>query len=421
MDDILQMSDRLWRGEAEIAELHPLETNGGLYEVAEDTAYVATFARVSCFSTGEGLVLVDSGHELVARQLHSSVRGWRTDDVKAAVFSHGHVDHVFGLGPFEEEAAAAGRPGPRVYAHEALPARFDRYKMTAGYNAVVNARQFQLPGLTWPTEYRYPDEVYSDQTSFEVGGALFELHHAKGETDDHTWTYLPGRRVLCPGDLFIWCSPNAGNPQKVQRYPLEWAEALRQMAALEAEVMLPGHGFPLVGAERIRQALSETAELLESLVAQSLELMNAGARLDELIHQVTPPPHLLERPYLRPVYDEPEFIVRNIWRLYGGWYDGNPATLQPAPEATLASELASLAGGVEALAARALELLAANELRLAAHLAETATLAAPRDPAAHRARAAVFSARAAAASSTMAKGIYAWAARQSAELAGEEP
>src|SRR5947208_3667236 len=56
------------------------------------------------------------------------------------------------------------------------------------------------------------------------GGVRFELHHAKGETDDHTWTWIPSEKVLCCGDLFIWASPNAGNPQKVQRYPREWAE-----------------------------------------------------------------------------------------------------------------------------------------------------------------------------------------------------
>ena len=54
--------------------------------------------------------------------------------------------------------------------------------------------------------------------------------------------------MLCCGDLFIWASPNAGNPQKVQRYPLEWADALRQMLALydgpgrRPEVLLPVTG-----------------------------------------------------------------------------------------------------------------------------------------------------------------------------------
>ena len=127
------------------------------------------------------------------------------------------------------------------------------------------------------------------------------------------------------------------------------------------------------------------------------------------------------RPYLQPVYDEPEFIVRNIWRLYGGWYDGNPANLKPAPEAAVAREMAALAGGSAKLAARALKLLAVGDLRLAGHLVEMAALADPADPAVHDARATVFAARAEAATSTMTQGVFAWAASESRRQAsGQE-
>ena len=119
-----------------------------------------------------------------------------------------------------------------MVAHEAVAARFDRYIATAGYNAVVNRRQFGIDDLEWPTRYRYPDVTFRDGLDLDVGGVTARLHHARGETDDHAWTWFPTPRVLCTGDLFIWASPNAGNPQKVQRYPLEWAEALRRMLAL---------------------------------------------------------------------------------------------------------------------------------------------------------------------------------------------
>ncbi len=99
------------------------------------------------------------------------------------------------------------------------------------------------------------------------------------------------------------------------------------------------------GADRVATALTDTAELLESLVSQTLAVMNGGGRLDEAIHSVAVPRRLADRPYLQPVYDEPEFIVRTIWRLYGGWWDGNPATLKPASERALAAEIAALAGG----------------------------------------------------------------------------
>ena len=39
-----------------------------------------------------------------------------------------------------------------------------------------------------------------------------------------------------------------------------------------------------------------------------------------------------------------EFIIRNIWRLYGGWYDGQPSNLKPPAEASIAKEISSLIG-----------------------------------------------------------------------------
>ena len=109
-------------------------------------------------------------------------------------------------------------------------------------------------------------------------------------------------------------------------------------------------------------------------------------------------------------------MVRNVWRLYGGWYDGNPATLKPAPEAALANELAALAGGAEQLATRAAALAEAGDepsLRLAGHLAELAALAAPDDVSVHRVRAEVFERRRDFELSTMAKGVFGWAASES--------
>ncbi len=117
--------------------------------------------------------------------------------------------------------------------------------------------------------------------------------------------------------------------------------------------MLPGHGPPIEGAARVHQALTETASLLESLHEQVLAQMNAGASLDTVLAEVRAPAALLERPYLRPVYDDPTFIVRALWRLYGGWWDGDPAHLKPPGERALATEVARLAGGAGELINRA--------------------------------------------------------------------
>ncbi len=414
--DVLELADRLWRGEDVHDARRPLGAAHSIVEVTRGAAFLTNFANCSIIDTDDGLLMVDTGSPLTAERVFDEVRRWSKKPLHTAIFSHGHIDHVFGVGPFDEEASKSGGVAPRVVAHRALPRRFERYLMTRGYNQIINRRQFGVDNLEWPDRYRFPDLTYEEQLELTVGERRVELRHEMGETDDATVTWLAELGVLCTGDLFIWNSPNAGNPQKVQRYPLEWAQALRRMATLGARYLLPGHGLPIVGEERIVRALSETAEYLESLVAQTLALMNDGARLSDTLASVVVPAHLADRPYLQPYYDEPEFVVRNVWRLYGGWWDGNPANLRPARDRRLADELCELAGGAVVLATRAEALVARGDdesLRLAGHLAEMAWLASPEDPGVSVVRQRIFHALAESATSTMSRGVYAWAERES--------
>ncbi|WP_433888430.1 alkyl sulfatase dimerization domain-containing protein [Streptomyces sp. CA-111067] len=427
MIDLMGYADRVWTGQE---DLRPYFSGAlredGLLPVADGVWMWAATGNVYVFRTAGGLLLFDTGDRHTSRALHTAVRAVTQDPLHIAVFSHGHVDHVLGMDPFDQEAAERGLPRPEVIAHRHVPRRFERYVLTAGYNSAVNGRQFRAPGLKWPTVYRQPDTLYDQQLDLREADTQVLLRHGMGETDDATMAWLPDRRILCCGDFYAWNAPNAGNPQKVQRFVAEWSQALHWMAGLGAELLLPGHGVPIAGAERIRQTLLSSAALLDHLQQSVLELMNGGLTLDEVLHRVRVPAEMLSKPYLRPTYDEPEFIVRNLWRRYGGWYDGDPAALRPAPRAELAAEVAELAGGPQALARRALLLAKDGDLRLAGHLAEFAALAAAPGSAehaeAHQARAQVMESLAADSPSFMAKSIYGWAASQSqAASRGEEP
>ena len=387
-------------------------------EITDRVAIVQAFSNVVSFSTDDGLVLFDVSHQMSAPAVVSAIRNWSADEINTAVYTHGHIDHVTGAGAFMADAAERRHRPITFVGHEAIPARFERYDLTNGYNGHINKRQFRLPDPFFPSDFVRPHTTYSDHTVLDVGGTHFELHHAKGETDDHTWAWVPEHKAVCVGDLFIWQFPNAGNPQKVQRFAWEWAVALREMAVLRPELLLPAHGMAIGGSDRVVSVLTNTAEALESLHEQTLSLMNAGARLDDVIHTVTLPARLAELPYLKPTYDEPEFVVRNIWRLYGGWYDGNPANLKPARDVDLAREMAALAGGASVLASRAEALAGDGDLRLACHLAEMAYLADPDDRSIHGIRAAVYEARRKVETSFMATGIYRAAALDSKDRLG---
>jgi alkyl sulfatase BDS1-like metallo-beta-lactamase superfamily hydrolase len=414
MGEVLELAERAWHGDLGEINVHPGQVLVGLEVIDEGAAFMSAFSNALILKTGEGLVFIDTSSFFHAQQMYDAVRAWTDANVHSGIYTHGHVDHVFGLHHFHAEAEEKGQPAARIIAHDSCPARFDRYQLTNGYNGHINARQFGFPRPMFPKDYRYPDETVGDERELQIGGVTIRLYHDKGETDDAIWAWIPERKEIYTGDLFIWAAPNCGNPQKAQRYPREWAAAMRKMVALAPETLYPGHGPPIVGAERVARALSESAQLLETICEQTLSMMNDGATLNDIMHSVKLPGELLERPYLRPIYDDPRFIVRTLWRLYGGWYDGNPAHLMPSRDAELARALAVEAGGARRLAERAEEYCSDGDLSLACELAEFAWLAEPEDDKTRSVRASVYSARAKAETSLMAKGIYNAAARECA-------
>ena len=122
--------------------------------------------------------------------------------------------------------------------------------------------------------------------------------------------------------------------------------------------------------------LLSAAEFLEALVERTLAALEDGSPPHvDIVRRVEIPPHDL--PWLRPLYDEAEFLVRNVIRYYGGWWSGRPSELKPAARAIVAREVATLPGGVAALVARASALAESGDLATARHLADFALEADP--------------------------------------------
>ncbi len=400
-----------------------------LSEITDGLAMVESFSHCVALDTADGLVCFDASGVQTGQAVRESLRGWRDSRVSHLVYTHGHADHVGGSTFFRDDE-------PVVVGHENVAVRLDRYDFTNNWNLIINTRQFGgvagdinlTVGDTGtaiavqanprarrflPSSTMRPDHTFRTSDEITVGGQRIEMHHARGETDDHLWAWLPDRQAIITGDFLIWNFPNAGNPQKVQRYPIEWAAALRAMIAAGPELLLPAHGLPIEGKDRIARVLGDVAGALEDLVEMVVAMMNAGETLDTIVHSVSVPAETLAKPYLRPLYDEPEFVVRGIWRQFGGWWDGAASRLKPSPDAHLATEIASLAGGADVLMHRAEATAADGDLRLACHLADLAGWAAPDDPTIHAGRAAIYLTRRKAESSLMSKGIFAAAARES--------
>lgn len=383
-------------------------------EVAAGVLMHAQFSNTYALKTDVGLLLIDPGLHRLSEQVHRAVRGWSDTPLHTAVYTHGHIDHACGLRAFLE---AGDRP--HIIAQENCPKRFDRYRLTHGLNAAINTRQFGR-NVFFPREFEYPTLTFRDALTQRMGEVEVNYVAARGETDDHCYVWIPERGYLFSGDLIIWRAPNCGNPQKVQRYPVDWAEALERMASLGAEWLFPGHGLVVQGRDAVRHILNDTAGYLHTIIDQVLTRLNAGEEPEDIVHRVRSDAKLAALPYLQEVYDHPQFIVRNLLRLWGGWWNGNAADLLPATFDAQAKEIMALAGGVAPIAQRARDLLTEKNFALAAHLAEWAARAAPHDPAAQTLKRDVYLSRLEAEANLMAQGVFRAAMNDARAELGED-
>jgi alkyl sulfatase BDS1-like metallo-beta-lactamase superfamily hydrolase len=303
-----------------------------------------------------------------------------------------------------------------VIAQENMIARFNTYRKTGRMNAHINEVQFGIDAglVSWPTEmedFVWPDITYRDRLTLNIGGERFEIFAAMGETDDASWVWAPTRSIVCTGDLWEGMLPNCGNPQKVLRYPEGWADALEAIASVGADLLLPGHGQPIEGADTIKECCLNTAAALRAIVETTLDGLNQGKKHEEIMAEIEIPAELRKHHYLDPLYDRPEFIARHVIRKYGGWWDGWSSSVIPAPMATRATEIANLAGGAKVLIERARE-INDSDPALACHLAEWAALAEPENRDAQQCVIDIFKARADGEISLMGRGIFSHAVRK---------
>jgi alkyl sulfatase BDS1-like metallo-beta-lactamase superfamily hydrolase len=338
--------------------------------MADSLYLLPGFANAGAIVTRAGVAIVDTGNMNVPDAVLGRLRQITQQPIRYIIYTHAHADHAANATPILQEAEQRGDPRPQIIGHINTLARMNRYGEMYGHNAFINRVQFQVPPdrPSFPSNDRFirPAVTYTHDLTLQLGELTLALHHAMGETDDITWIHIPERKAIFSGDLVIGSCPNIGNPLKVQRYEVEWANALEQMRALRPEVLGPGHGVVLRGAE-LEETLRVTAQALRYLHDEVVRRMNIGQWEEQIVNEVQLPSELANHPALAPVYGQPSFIVHAIYRRYGGWYDGNPSHLAPSRTGDIAAEVVRLASA-EALLQRAEALQQIDQHQLALHL-----------------------------------------------------
>ncbi|HPP84027.1 MAG TPA: MBL fold metallo-hydrolase, partial [Rubrivivax sp.] len=195
--------------------------------------------NVVVFETDAGLVLIDSGYAPAGPALADALARLSSRPVHTIVFTHFHADHAFGAW-----ALMKGPHVPQVVAEERFVEQMEDDFRTYGLIARNNQQSIDDVPRSWAQAVR-PTQTFHGKLTLTIGGEDFVLTHARGETEDQLWVWAPARRIVVAADYFQPQMPNAGNGKRRQRYPLEWARALRDMAALAPARVLPMHGGAL--------------------------------------------------------------------------------------------------------------------------------------------------------------------------------
>ncbi|MBW2612068.1 MAG: MBL fold metallo-hydrolase, partial [Deltaproteobacteria bacterium] len=194
-------------------------------------------ANASWVLTGDGVVLMDTLlHTGVSAQMREKVL--ETDGpIKKIIYTHHHVDHVGGARVFEPDK-------PEIIAHQYLPEDIEKYRILQEHRARIASIQFNIPfdsNRLAAGGYLPPTQTFSDSMVFTQGDKTFELYHARGETDDAVWVFVPEIKAAFVGDLIIAGFPNIGNPFKPIRFALPWARALETVRDKRPELLI-AHG-----------------------------------------------------------------------------------------------------------------------------------------------------------------------------------
>ncbi|HEX4856691.1 MAG TPA: alkyl sulfatase dimerization domain-containing protein [Limnobacter sp.] len=374
----------------------------GLYKVADRIYQLRGFdlSNMTLIEGNTGWIVVDVlTSEETARAAMAFARQHLGDKpVTAIVFTHSHVDHFGGvLGVVSaEEARSRSIPvvAPVGFMEEATSenllvgmamARRSIYmygkrlpKSPEGLvdNGLGKAVAYGKVGILPPTL-----TVKESKETHTLDGLEFMFHNVPGsEAPSEFVFYLPQLKAFGSAELFGHTLHNLYTPRGAKvRDALKWAGYMDEAIAYagNAEVMFHQHNWPVWGQENIRNFMEKQRDTYRFIHDQTVRHMNAGYTATEIADKVEMPPTLHGFLSSRGYYGTVSHNVKAVYQMYMGWFDANPANLNPLPPVETAKRYVEVAGGIEKLLDRAEHEVKKGEYRWAAELLKHAVYAEP--------------------------------------------
>ena len=380
-----------------------LNAIAGLFEVTEGIYQLRGYdiANMTLVEGDTGWIVIDTmltaevaraGLQLAMDHLGS------TKPVVAVIYTHSHADHFAGVrGVVDEADVLSGKV--KIYAPEGFMEHAIAENVLAG-NAMTRRAQYMYgvtlpldpqgsvgtglglslsngtPGLIPPTDYitRTGEELTIDGVRMQ-----FQMAHGT-EAPSEMMFYFPDKKVLCVSEVANQLMHNVYTIRGAKvRDALQWSKVLNETLDLfpDAEIAMGVHFWPTWGRENIRSFLASQRDTYRFLHDRALHLANKGQTKSEIGNADFFPRALAADASSRGYYGTLSHNMRAVYDFYLGFYDGNPATLDPLPRAEVAQRYVEALGGEAALLALGREALAAGDYRWVVELVNHAVFANP--------------------------------------------
>jgi alkyl sulfatase BDS1-like metallo-beta-lactamase superfamily hydrolase len=385
-----------------------LNAVNGLFKVADRVYQVRglDIANMTIIEGDSGLILIDPllANETAKAALDLYLANRPAKPVAAVIYTHSHADHFGGAkGVMSAEDAASGRV--KVIAPDGFMEHAVAENIIAG-NAMRRRAQFQF-GSTLAVGERAQvdtglgkalangtislippnDVIKQEYETRNVGGVEIEFHLVPGsEAPAEMILYFPQFKLLNMAEdathtmhnLYTIRGAEIRDGKLWSRYI---ADAIERYGD-KTDAVIAQHHWPMWGNARIVAFLKKQRDLYKFIHDQSVRLLNHGLTPTEIAEQLKLPPSLANDWASRGYYGTLSHNAKAVYQFYLGWYDANPADLNPLPRVESAKKQIEYMGGADAVLKRARDDFAAGQYRWVASVASQLVFADPTNKAA---------------------------------------